>query len=309
MGNRAANNAAQLQAQAAREAADNVGVAVSDANRGVSEATSTATKLALDKGQNVVDAGARAAEGMSGAVTSANAMLDPYAATGATAAQQLQNRISQNNGIPTLDQLQLDPGYDFRLQQGELALERSAAAKGAAMGGAAMKDLTTFAQGTASQEYQKAFDRYQQSTSNLLNISNSGQAAATHQGGNLIGGAQYGGDITTDAAKTNLSAGEFAAQAGMQGAGQQSNNLMEGARTAADLTTGGANARAAGIVGGTNALTAGIAGVGDAAGGAITMANLLRNPATTPLNNLPMRGNRINPLAFVPGGILPGGRA
>src|SRR3990167_9690943 len=46
-----------------------------------------------------------------------------------------------------------DPGYQFRLQQGEQALGRSAAARGGRLGGAQLKALADYGQGMASQEF------------------------------------------------------------------------------------------------------------------------------------------------------------
>lgn len=53
-----------------------------------------------------------------------------------------------------------DPGYAFRLAEGQKALERSAAARGGLMGGATGKALIRYGQGAASQEYQNAYNRF-----------------------------------------------------------------------------------------------------------------------------------------------------
>jgi hypothetical protein len=60
-----------------------------------------------------------------------------------------------------MDQFQADPGYGFRLAQGQKALERSAAARGGLISGNTGGALQQFGQGLASQEYQNAFNRYQ----------------------------------------------------------------------------------------------------------------------------------------------------
>jgi hypothetical protein len=52
-----------------------------------------------------------------------------------------------------------DPGYAFRLNQGLDAVERSAAARGKALSGEAVTALNDYAQNTASDEYQRAYDR------------------------------------------------------------------------------------------------------------------------------------------------------
>jgi hypothetical protein len=72
-----------------------------------------------------------------------------------------------------------DPGYQFRLQQGLGALEGSAAARGGLFSGQTGKDLTDYAQGMASQEYQNAFNR------DLAQKQNLGQAYGLGSGQNL----------------------------------------------------------------------------------------------------------------------------
>ena len=66
-------------------------------------------------------------------------------------------------------QFQADPGYGFRFEQGQKALERSAAARGGLISGNTGGALQQFGQGLASQEYQNAFNRYQTERSARLN--------------------------------------------------------------------------------------------------------------------------------------------
>ena len=60
---------------------------------------------------------------------------------------------------PSYEQAQQDPGYQFRLQQGQQALENSAAAKGMLRTGGTMKGLMDYNQAAASQEYDKTYGR------------------------------------------------------------------------------------------------------------------------------------------------------
>ena len=60
-----------------------------------------------------------------------------------------------------MDQFQADPGYAFRLSEGMKGLERSAAARGGLLSGAALKGIQRYGQDMASQEYTNAFNRYQ----------------------------------------------------------------------------------------------------------------------------------------------------
>lgn len=110
-----------------------------------------------------------------------------------------------------------DPSFQFRLQEGQKALERSAAAKGTLMTGGTMKALTRYAQDYASGEYQNIFNR-------LYSTANLGLNAA--QGAAGVG-STYSGNLGANNAN-------YAANQG---------NLM----------TGQANAQAAGQVGASNA--------------------------------------------------------
>ena len=58
-------------------------------------------------------------------------------------------------------QFQADPGYAFRLAEGQKALERSAAARGGLLSGGTGKALQRYGQEMGSQEYTNAFNRYQ----------------------------------------------------------------------------------------------------------------------------------------------------
>ena len=61
----------------------------------------------------------------------------------------------------TMDKFQADPGYAFRLKEGQQALDRSAAARGGLISGGALKAATRYGQDMGSQEYTNAFNRYQ----------------------------------------------------------------------------------------------------------------------------------------------------
>lgn len=58
-------------------------------------------------------------------------------------------------------QFQADPGYAFRLAEGQKALERSAAARGGLLSGGTGRALQRYGQEMGSQEYTNAFNRYQ----------------------------------------------------------------------------------------------------------------------------------------------------
>lgn len=116
-----------------------------------------------------------------------------------------------------------DPGYAFQLQQGNQALQNSAAAGSGALSGAALKDLLKYNQDYAGTAYQGAFDRYQTQQNNIFgrlsDIAHLGQAGAAGvgaQGTQLAGNA---GQFTSNAGS--------AAGAGIVGAGNAaSSGLM-----------------------------------------------------------------------------------
>lgn len=122
-----------------------------------------------------------------------------------------------------------DPGYAFRLAEGQKAIERSAAARGGLQSGAALKAAARFGQDLGSQEYQSAFNRYQINRSNQLNPLQS-----------LMGAGQSATNVMTSAAGQ---AGQNQAQ-NIYGAGQ---------------------ARASGYIGSSNALAGALQGIGNTA--------------------------------------------
>lgn len=73
----------------------------------------------------------------------------------------MMNRLKMGDFDTAYDpnNVQLDPGFNFRMSEGQKALERSAAAKGGLRGGAFQKGLARYSQGLASQEYGNAFQR------------------------------------------------------------------------------------------------------------------------------------------------------
>lgn len=62
-----------------------------------------------------------------------------------------------------------DPGYQFRISQGEQAINRSAGAAGSRYSGATLKALQRFNSDLASQEFGNAYNRYQNNVSSRYN--------------------------------------------------------------------------------------------------------------------------------------------
>lgn len=61
--------------------------------------------------------------------------------------------------MPSIEDMLADPGYQFRLGEGERALEQSAAGRGVLRTGGTLKDILKYGQNFASQEYGNVFDR------------------------------------------------------------------------------------------------------------------------------------------------------
>lgn len=121
----------------------------------------------------------------------AKAMADQQAASAAAQQNPLYGSLLKSFGM---EDYQEDPGYQFRLSEGNKALERALASRGqfSSMNPAAAKALQDFGQQSASQEYGAAYDRYNMNQGNIFNrlaaISGIGQTST----GQLTGqGNQY----------------------------------------------------------------------------------------------------------------------
>ena len=68
-----------------------------------------------------------------------------------------------------MKQFTADPGYGFRLAEGQKALDRQAAARGGLISGAALRGAQRYGQEMGSQEYTNAFNRYQTERQARLN--------------------------------------------------------------------------------------------------------------------------------------------
>lgn len=114
-----------------------------------------------------------------------------------------------------MSQFQADPGYAFRLSEGQKALERSAAARGGLLSGATGKALTRYGQDMGSQEYMNAFNRYQAERQARLgplqSLAGVGQTAANTLG---TAGQNYAGSANALAMTNAANLGNLALQQG-----------------------------------------------------------------------------------------------
>ena len=138
--------------------------------------------------------------------------------------QQL-NRLAELYGpegqyvkTPTMDELAMDPGFSFRLSEGEKALARMQSARGQLFGGGAIKAGVRYGQEMGSKEYANAYNRARQQRADVTNA--------------LLGIGGYGPSL----AQQNV--------ASMGSAGSNISNIQLGA----------GQARASGYLGQANAL-------------------------------------------------------
>lgn len=153
-----------------------------------------------------------------------NAAVDAEFAKQNAAAGQNKERSADFGSLAHnfgMEDYQADPGYAFRLAEGQKALERSAAARGGLYSGRAMKDMNAYAQGQASQEYGNAYNRYQSNQNNqynrLASLAGVGQTAnnALAQSGQNY--ANQVGNLTMTNAANQGNAGLVAANARSSG--------------------------------------------------------------------------------------------
>ena len=193
------------------------------------------------------------------------ASYDPYMSTGMAANNQLGYAMGLGGtgtgeagalARPfTMADFEADPGYAFRLAEGQKALDRVTSAKGKYYSGGAVKALSDYNQGMATDEYTKAYDRYTKNQSDLY--------------GRLSGVRDAGMNATGSVA--NLSSNT---QGQLNAAGQNYANQVGGYLTGLGNNVGSntiqaGNAHAAGTAGSGQAWSTGIQGVGNSVIGAM----------------------------------------
>jgi hypothetical protein len=114
----------------------------------------------------------------------------PYRTAGTTALGRLQGEMDQPfTGAEAL----AEPGYQFGLQQGQLALDRKAAAAGGRVSGAALKAASEYGTNYATTGYNAAYQRRQDRLNRLAALAGIGQSAT---GSSAAAGATAAGNIT-----------------------------------------------------------------------------------------------------------------
>jgi len=100
-----------------------------------------------------------------------NENLRPYREAGTTTLKDLLTRMPElTRGYTAEDFNQgIDPGYQFRLAQGQKAFENQANRAGGLIGGNVMQGMQDYTQGQASQEFANAFGRNTTTQTNIFN--------------------------------------------------------------------------------------------------------------------------------------------
>ena len=187
-----------------------------------------------------------------------NAQQAPYREAGYSALSDIGGMkpyLTQQFG-PEQFAAGMDPGYAFRLQQGQRALQGQANVGGGLIGGNALRGMQDYTQGQASQEYGNAFNRFQTQRSNIYNslasIAGLGQTSLG-QSGTQAGQAAQGIGSSMAGVGSALGAGQVAVGnalgGGVQAIGNQqylSNLLGQKNPLAVSALTGVAPAGAAG---------------------------------------------------------------
>lgn len=134
--------------------------------------------------------------------------------------------------------LTMDPSYQFRLNQGLRAIQARGAATGMLQTGQGLRDISDYAQESASQEYGNAYNRFMRNQETLYNrlagiagvgqtatgaVGAAGQTAATNIGQTTVGGARAASDYLTGGAAASA-AGRVGASQAYSGAFNQGVN-------------------------------------------------------------------------------------
>ena len=216
--------------------------------------------------------------------------LQPYQEPGLNALARIQAGLGAGGEFAqpfTMEQFQADPGYAFRLAEGQKALERQAAARGGLISGSALKAAQRFGQEMGSQEFQNAFARAQTERANVLNPLFALYGTGAETAGALSGAAGgMGGAIggfLGQSGQAQAAGLTGAAQAGAQG-------VLGAGQAGAQGLLGGAQARASGYQQAGQAAAAGQLGTANAFTGALGMGvNLYQQQQL--LNQLSQRPN------------------
>lgn len=146
-------------------------------------------KAAQNAAKTQADAAEKASQIQKDMFDQVRSDLNPYRTAGSDALAQLMSGMGQDGQFMKTysgQDIYDDPGYQFRINQGNNAIQGSAAAQGGLLSGATLKALQNYGQESASQEYQNAYNRFNADQTNqynrLSNLVGIGQNAAAQTG-------------------------------------------------------------------------------------------------------------------------------
>ncbi len=170
--------------------------------------------------------------------------LAPYKQAGDTSLSQLMGQMTPDgyfNQTYTGQDIYSDPSYQFRLQQGQDAIQSSAAAQGGLLSGATLKALQNYGQESASQEYGNAYNRFNADQTNRYNrLSN-----LVGVGGNAAAQTGNAGAQTAQAVANNTMAGANSIAAGQVA---NANNWSNTANNLGSMATSYAFMKNSGVI-------------------------------------------------------------
>jgi hypothetical protein len=264
----------------------------------------------VGQGQSAINEATTGGQGRVDAATAqALELLKPYIGAGGDALTTLRGLMGAggdlNKTFTAEDMRAYDPGYQFRLDQANKAIQASAAARGGSLGGAALRSLANTSQNLASSEYGNAEQRFRAQQTDRFNrlntLVNLGASTANQAGNYGMTGADLASRLgltgAQSAADLGLRGYTSAADLGLRGAttaggfttgavGQQAQNALNTQGAIANLITGTGNAQAAGTIGSANAwagMLGGLGQVGQQAGRYFQdqdlLMNFMQNPA------------------------------
>lgn len=199
MGAHAAGDAANVESQAAKKAQD----------------------LIAKQQQDALDF-------QNGVWTADKANQQPYLDVGSTSANHLRDLLNNPFKAPTLDEAKANPGYQFALDSGTTALDKSAAASGNIFSGTQGTALQEFGQHLGEQNYQSVYDRAMQQYMNRYST--------------LMGGTQVGQTATGQYGQQGQAAASNIANVDLTGADMQAKQINNAAAARASGYLGTANA-------------------------------------------------------------------
>jgi hypothetical protein len=193
-------------------------------------------------GNMAASAANRAAQMQQEEATRARAALSPWVAAGGGAIGKVTNLLglgtlktdggnyntygldpagAKETQQQALADFETSPGYQFRMDEGSKALDRSAASRGLLRSGAQQKAITAFGQGIASEEYGNYMD-------NLLAVSGLGGQAASS-------GNNTAANLTGNAADNIFRGGVARGSAYSAGANALASGISKGVENAAGV--------------------------------------------------------------------------